>query len=249
MSVQNNQVSRDYFETMGIPILKGRAIEARDDSTAQKVVVINQQFADHFWPGQDPIGRVVHTGGADHTVIGVVPTGKYQRLGEDPTAFMYFSQAQEFDAGRFIQVRTTGDPAAFIPTLRAEVAAIDADMPLSDVRTMDAHLGIALLPARLTGAVLGIFGVARARPRRDRYLRRDGVRRRAAHARDRDPHGDRRRPRRRRPAAHAPGTRAGAGGDGNRTSLAVRRGEAREQPALRQRRVRRAHVRGGSRAC
>ena len=159
MSVQNNQVGDNYFATMGIPILKGRGLEARDDSSAQKVVVINQHFAEHYWPGQDPLGRLVHTGGADFTVIGVVPTGKYQRLGEDPTAFMYFAEAQHFDAGRWIQIRTTGDPQSLMPTLRAEIAAIDVNMPLSDVRTMDAHLGIALLPARLTGVVLGIFGL------------------------------------------------------------------------------------------
>src|ERR1019366_5110287 len=159
MSVRNNMVSQGYFETMHIPITKGRAHDARDDASAQKVTVINQHFADHFWPGQDPIGRIVHTGGADHTVIGVVPTGKYERLGEYPISYMYFSQRQHFEAGRFIQVRTTGDPAAFMPTLRAEVAALDAEIPLADVRTMEAHLGIALFPARLTGAVLGIFGL------------------------------------------------------------------------------------------
>jgi len=159
MSVQYNEVGPGYFSTMGIPILKGRPLEARDDATAQQVIVINQHFADHFWPGQDPLGRTVRTSGSDHTVIGVVPTGKYDRLGEDPTSFMYFSQLQHFEAGRWVQIRTAGDPSAFAPTLRAEVAAIDADMPLADVRTMETHLGIALLPARLTGAVLGIFGL------------------------------------------------------------------------------------------
>lgn len=159
MSVENDDVSADYFATMGIPILKGRGFEARDDSAAQKVLVINQHFADHYWPGQDPLGRTVHTSGSDHVVIGVVATGKYERLGEDPISFMYLSQSQHFDAGRWVQVRTVGDPAAFAPTLRAEVAAIDAQMPLADVRTMEDHLGIALLPARLTGAVLGIFGL------------------------------------------------------------------------------------------
>jgi ABC-type antimicrobial peptide transport system permease subunit len=88
-----------------------------------------------------------------------VPTGKYVRLGEDPTAYMYFSLLQHFSSGRIIQVRTTGDPSAFLPTLRSEVGTLDPAMPLSDVRTMEAHLGIALLPARLTGVVLGIFGL------------------------------------------------------------------------------------------
>lgn len=159
MSVELNKISPAYFETMGISILKGRGIEARDDSTAQKVIVINQRFADHFWPGQDPLGRIVRTGGSDHTVIGVVPTGKYDRLGEDPTSFMYLSLEQHFDASRWVQIRTSGDPITFAPTLRAEIAAIDAQMPVSGIRTMETHLGIALLPARLTGAVLGIFGL------------------------------------------------------------------------------------------
>jgi predicted permease len=160
MSIGYNVVGPGYFEAMGIPLTKGREIAARDDSTAQRVVVVNQHFADHFWPGKDPIGRVVHAMiSGDHTVIGVVPTGKYNRLGEDPQSYMYFAQLQHFDAGRWLQIRTAGDPAAFIPTLRAEIAAIDADLPLADVRTADAHLGVALLPARLTGAVLGIFGL------------------------------------------------------------------------------------------
>ena len=159
MSVQNDIIGTDYFAAMGISIIKGRGIEARDDSTAQKVIVVNQHFADHFWPGLDPLGRTVHTAGTDHVVIGVVPTGKYLRLGEDPTSYMYLSQGQHFQAGLWLQVRTAGDPETFAPTLRAEIAAIDAQMPVSDLKTMETHLGIALLPARITGAVLGIFGL------------------------------------------------------------------------------------------
>ena len=159
MSVESDQVGADYFASMGIPILKGRGIEARDDSTAQRVLVINQHFADHFWPGQDPLGRTVHVAGSDHVVIGVVPTGKYERLGEDPMSYMYLAERQHYAAGRWIQVRTAGDPEAFSPTLRAEVAAIDGQMPISDLKTMDDFLGIALMPARLTGAVLGVFGL------------------------------------------------------------------------------------------
>jgi len=158
MSVQDNTVSPGYFAAMGIPV-KGRGFEAQDDSAARKVMVVNQQFVDHYFGGKDPIGKVVKSRGADHTIIGVVPTGKYVRLGEEPTAFMYFAQAQHWNAGMVIQIRTTGDPMALIPTLRAEVAALDASLPLSDVRSMEQHLGTALLPARLSGAVLGIFGL------------------------------------------------------------------------------------------
>jgi ABC-type antimicrobial peptide transport system permease subunit len=92
-------------------------------------------------------------------VIGVVPTGKYERLGEDPMSYMYLSQAQHYQAGRWIQVRTAGDAEAFGPTLRTEIAALDNQMPIADLKTMDNFLGIALMPARLTGAVLGTFGL------------------------------------------------------------------------------------------
>ena len=159
MSVQTADVAPGYFEAMGIPLSAGRAFAERDDSSAVPAVVINQKFADRFWRGQDAVGKTVHTAGADRTVLGVVPTGKYLRLGEDPTAFIYLAHNQHWTAGQALVTHVTGDPAAFIPTLRAEVRALDANMPLGDVRTLDDHLGTALLPARLVGAVLGIFGL------------------------------------------------------------------------------------------
>ena len=159
MSVQNSAVTPGYFKAMGIRLLEGRGFTAQDDSTRPGALVVNQRFAAHFWPGQDAIGKTVHAHGRDNTVVGVVPTGKYQRLGEPPTAFMYFPQAQDWNYGMTLVVRTTRDPLALVPALRSEVAALDANMPLSNVRTMESHLGIALLPARLIGWVLGIFGV------------------------------------------------------------------------------------------
>ena len=158
MSVQENTVAPGYFAAMRIPV-KGRAFLAQDDSGGRKVMVVNQRFVDRFFAGKDPIGQVVKSRGGEHTIIGVVPTGKYQRLGEDPTAYMYFALAQHWDASMVIHIRTSGDPASLIPALRAEVAALDATMPLSNVRPMEKVLGIALLPARLTGAVLGVFGL------------------------------------------------------------------------------------------
>ena len=95
----------------------------------------------------------------DHTVIGVVPTGKYRSLGEAPLAFMFLAQAQHWTSGVSVLVHTANDPAALIATLSSEVWAIDPQIPVSTVRTMDQHLGYTLLPARLTGITLGIFGV------------------------------------------------------------------------------------------
>ena len=159
MGVQYTAVTEGYFETIGIPLTSGRPILARDDSAAASVLVVNQHFVDKYFGGKDAIGKTVRVHKKDHTIVGVVPTGKYMRLGEPPTAFMYFAQAQDFSSGLVIHIHTKGDPNAVIPALRAETAALDASLPLSNVKSMDHHLGIALLPARLTGAVLGIFGI------------------------------------------------------------------------------------------
>jgi predicted permease len=159
LSIQYSTVGPGYFEALGIPIVRGRGFTAQDDTTAPPALVVNQRFAERFWHGQDAVGRTVRFGGRDHTVIGVVPTGKYMRLGEEPTPFMYQAQAQHWNSGMTVFVRTAGEPGAIAATLRSEVAALDPDLPLANARTMKSHLGIALLPARLIGGTLGVFGL------------------------------------------------------------------------------------------
>ncbi|MEZ4586784.1 MAG: ABC transporter permease [Gemmatimonadales bacterium] len=158
MSISVNRVTPGFFDAMQMRFLAGRGFTERDDTSAARVMVVNQRFVDRFWPGQDPIGRTVRAGGREHTVIGVVPTGKYRSIGEDPTAYMWLSATQYFSAGTYIHIRTQGDPVALIPSLRAEVAALDPTLPLADVRTMKNLLGTVLLPARLAGTALGAFG-------------------------------------------------------------------------------------------
>jgi predicted permease len=152
-------VSPGYFATMGIPVTAGREFALQDDSTTALGVVVNARFAERFWPNQNPLGKTVTTGRRDYTVIGVVPTGKYRRLGEEPTEIMYFAQAQLWRSGMSVVVRTSGDPIAFTPTLRKIVAALNPNIPVSSIRTLEQHLGISLLPARIAGTALGVFGL------------------------------------------------------------------------------------------
>lgn len=159
MSVLYATVAPGYFDAMRIPILRGRGFTVQDDSLAPRGLVVNERFAQRFYKGVDAVGRTLKVGRREHTILGVVPTGKYKSLGEDPTAYMYFAQAQRWSAQMTMNIRTTGDPSAIVPTLRSVVAAMDPALPLADVRTMDEWLGTALLPARLTGSVLGIFGI------------------------------------------------------------------------------------------
>jgi macrolide transport system ATP-binding/permease protein len=123
------------------------------------VIVVNQRFVDRFWPGQDAVGKVVRARGVEHVIVGVVPTGKYQSLGEDPRAYMYYHVEQVPEQSVTLAVRTQGDPTSIIPILRSEIAALDPNLPVSNIRTIDSHLSLALMPARLAGGALGVFGV------------------------------------------------------------------------------------------
>ena len=159
MSIDAAVVSPDYFSVLGTRLVNGREFRATDDSSAARVMIVNQRFVDRFWPGQDAVGRIVRTGGRDYTVVGVVPTGKYRRLGEPPTAFMWVPQSQSWQSGMSVHIRTNGDPLALSSLIRSEVASLDPNLPVSNIRSMEQHLGIALMPARIAGSVLGLFGV------------------------------------------------------------------------------------------
>ena len=159
MSIYYASVRPGYFAAMGIPLVRGRDFGPQDDTTGAPVIVVNERFATKYWPGQEAVGKVVRTAGTEHTVIGVVPTGKYVRLGEDPESFMWFPQAQQWQGSMTVVVRTAADPSAFVPTLRGVLADMDANLPLSNLRTVDQHLSFSLLPARVTGIALGVFGL------------------------------------------------------------------------------------------
>ena len=159
MSLQNTRVTPGYFEAMGIQLKQGRGFTEQDDTASVRVMIVNEQMAKKYWAGTSPIGKTVKYGGKEHTVVGVVPTGKYQRLGEPPTPFYYLAQEQHWSESMSIVIRTTGDPQVVAPVLRSAASSFDETLPVSDIRTMTRHLGIALMPARLAGAALGVFGL------------------------------------------------------------------------------------------
>lgn len=162
MSIHYSIISPGYFETMGIPVMKGRGIAASDTPDSALAIVVNKKFADRFWPGEDALGRTVRLGRTnprDFTVVGIVPTGKYQSLGEDPRPFMFFAQAQEWWPSMTVVIHTNGPSHGMASVLREEVRAQNPDIPLNAVATMDEALGIALLPARMSGWVLAVLGV------------------------------------------------------------------------------------------
>jgi predicted permease len=158
-SLQYSLITEGYLEALGVELIEGRAFERTDDEAGAPVIVVNKRFADRFWPGESAVGKIVQTAGEERSVIGVVETGKYRSLGEEPTEFMYLPQRDLFTTGMTIVARTPSNPQAVLRAIRQIVRDADPDMPVFDVRTMEDHMGIALMPARLGGSVLGLFGV------------------------------------------------------------------------------------------
>jgi predicted permease len=164
MEVHTNSVGPAYFRTMGGALARGRDFSEADGPGAPGAVIVNEAFARRYWPGQDPLEKRIWMGsrsgprGSPFTVIGVARDGKYVTLGEEPTPFFYLPFFQRYGAEAKLHVRTAGDPRTLVAAVRNQARALDPSLPFYDVKTMTDHLGLALLPARVAGSVLGLFG-------------------------------------------------------------------------------------------
>ena len=163
--IHSANVGPGYFETLRVKLAKGRTFNEQDRVGSPGVVVINEAFARRYWPGQDATGRRIQMGSSPGNtapyleVVGVVEDGKYETLGEDATPFVYLNLSQRYEGAPTLIVRTKSNPLEYLAGIRNEIATLDKNLPLYDIKTMRQHLGIALLPARLAGSVLGVFGL------------------------------------------------------------------------------------------
>jgi macrolide transport system ATP-binding/permease protein len=154
-----NQVGPGYFDTMGIALVAGRTINGHDVAGQPRVAVINETMARRYWQGRDPIGSTIRYGSGSVTVVGVARDGKYQRLSEEPRNYLYLPVLQNYRPDLLLHVRTVGDPGQVLPSVQAAVRALDPNMPLFDVRTLEEHLRISTFIPRFAASLLGLFGV------------------------------------------------------------------------------------------
>jgi len=162
LTVFSNTVGVDYFRVMRIPVLQGRAFEQHDDESAPRVAVINEALARQLWPGKDPLTRKIRLAGGDVLqVIGVVKTGKYAFLTEQPRPYLYLALRQNYTSPTMFHVRTAAAPANLVPALRQAIRALDPDLPVYNVKTMQDHLqhGYVFSTIILGGALSVLFGV------------------------------------------------------------------------------------------
>lgn len=162
VEVQVNEVGRDYFHTMGIRLLSGRAFSDADVRHPSAVCIINETLAHRFWPEGDPIGQRVRVGGLNkplREVIGIAQDSKYQDLGEAPMPYLYLPLGQEANGELKIVVWAVNMNGSWIRSLLQEIRSVNSSLAMFDLKTMRQHAQTVLSLARLPLAVLEALSV------------------------------------------------------------------------------------------
>lgn len=169
-SAEYRVIDCDYFRTMGIPLLKGRSFDQGDRDEGEGVALINDAMARRYWPGEDPIGKRIRpdfpetttpwrpkAGRAWLTIVGVVRDVKeFGLIAETPAEF-YLPYSQNPSALMRLVVRTEGPPMDLASTIRDEVLAVDADQPVTEIKTMNEFISDSVFSRRFNTTLLGVF--------------------------------------------------------------------------------------------
>jgi predicted permease len=160
MEFHFNVVGSEYFEVMRVPLVRGRGFAETDRDGGPQVAVVNESFARRFWPGADAIGkRLSAFAGAESVeIVGVARDGKYGTLAETPRPYIYRPFLQDYEE-MTLHVRVEGDIASFIPLLRREIRALDGELPILSLTSMESEMAYATLPQRVAAALLGSCSV------------------------------------------------------------------------------------------
>jgi predicted permease len=157
-----SSVTPGYFRAMNTRLLRGRDFTEHDDDKAARVAIVNESFAQRFWPGEDAIGKRFALGPAESPkmeIIGVAQDGKYTGLTENQWPFVYRPQWQNRVGATTMVVRTEADPQKMIALARGELRQLDPNMPVASARPLLDRLSLALLPARIVASALVGFGL------------------------------------------------------------------------------------------
>jgi predicted permease len=162
LSSMMDTVDEDYFETMGIPILRGRGFLATDTADSPRVAVVNEQFATHYWPKGDALGKHIRLDSRDGTpveIVGIAQTIRYQDTFQKPMDFLYMPLAQHPVARMTLMLRSTGDPLQLVPAMKDIVRAIDPNLPMLQTRAYeDFYLNQAVKGPQIAIDLVGTMG-------------------------------------------------------------------------------------------
>src|SRR5262249_38440129 len=164
LGISSTIIGDGYFETLGIPLVRGRAFDIHDTNDAPGAVIINEALAEKYWPGRDPLGTRIEIRTPKvrtARIVGIARTTKYRSFGEHSLPFMYLPLSQSEESFVYLFVATRTDPASFIPVVRNAVREIAPNQPIYDVRTMtDVIRRQALWSNTLTAQIATAVGMA-----------------------------------------------------------------------------------------
>jgi len=161
-TVRSNVAGPDFFRTLGVPVLAGRDFADSDTATSPHVGIINQQFAQRFFPNQNPLGRSIGTedGRYKMTVVGVVKDHKYRSIDEEPIPMAWYMYAQiPMTGAMHVEMRVHGDPLAILPSARKALQQINPNLPLIRPMTQRAQYDETISGQVLFARLAGFFGL------------------------------------------------------------------------------------------
>ncbi|MGA8038088.1 MAG: ABC transporter permease [Candidatus Acidiferrales bacterium] len=159
MDVKDADAGPGYFRTMRIPLVAGREFTSEDSVDSQAVAIVNQEFADRYWPGQNPLGKRVDTRYMKFTVIGVAKNAKYDRLDEIVPPMIYLPILQDYSAYATIHARVSGEPLTYAKSIEKAVHEMNANIPIFDEGTLERQVQIGSMGQRIAGTFVGLFGI------------------------------------------------------------------------------------------
>jgi putative ABC transport system permease protein len=157
-------VSDDYFKTLGVSMVKGREFTQRDDMNAPGVIIVNQSFAKQYFPGEDPLGKRIKPGISTgekkpdwREIVGVVADVRNRNLSSELRPGYFVPQAQLPFNQMTMVIRTTNDPHSLITAVQNEVHAMDREVPVFNIKTMDEYISATVAAPRFNATLLMIF--------------------------------------------------------------------------------------------
>jgi putative ABC transport system permease protein len=157
--LQRAIVAENYFQTLKIPIVRGREFDASDDDAAHRVVIINEAMARTYWPDENPLGKVIDMAGKPHEVIGVAKDSPYSSFGKSSEPFLYSWLYQRPDEDVSLIVRTSGQPTSMIGTVQRVLKELGGNLPIFDFKTLNDVSNSQLVPVKAAVALLSLLSL------------------------------------------------------------------------------------------
>ena len=159
ISIDVVRIAPRFFETIGLPLLRGRDFRALDTEKSTPTIIVNEAMAQKFWPGADPVGRTFNDGETTFEVVGVARDTKYRDLRERSRMTMYRPLTQFYSSGVNLLVRTTSDPTPLAPTIQNRLRLLEPALAVFNIRTLSEHVDRSLYAERMQSLLLSVFSV------------------------------------------------------------------------------------------